>query len=188
MAFLSEVVAAAAAGETVRQAVLAHFDFLGQPGWYWMGSGDLRTADGQIWEGVGTLASIDGLDVPVGTTAPVATFTLSGVDVRVAALARQQSALVKGRDVRVLVQFYTEDWILLDAPVEVWSGSLDVMTYRALGEGKFIVSVTAESPWTGRNKPPFGFLNDTDQQARFPGDRGLELVGSLPNKAINWPT
>lgn len=188
MAFLSGVQAASAAGLTVRPAVLAHFDFLGQPGWYWMGFGPLVTADGQVWDGTGAMARIDGLNVPIGTTAEAATFTLSGVDVRVAALARQQSALVKGRDVRVLVQFYTDEWGLADDPVEVWSGILDVMTYRALGEGRFAVSVTAENVWSGRNKSPFGFLNDTDQQARFPGDRGLELVGSLPNKAINWPT
>lgn len=188
MAFLSAVQAAAAAGLTVRPAVLAHFDFLGQPGWYWMGNGPLITADGQVWDGTGAMASIDGLNVPIGTTADVATFTLSGVDMRVAALARQQSALVKGRDVQVLVQFYTDEWGLADLPVNIWGGTLDVMTYLALGDGKFAVSVTAEGEWASRNKPPFGFLNDTDQQARFPGDRGLELVGSLPNKAINWPT
>lgn len=185
---LSQTQAAAAAGLTVRRAVLVHFDFLNQPGWYWLGHGPIRTADGQVWEGTGALGSIDGLTVPIGTTAESVTFTLSGVDVRVAALARSQSALVKGREVRVLVQFYTEEWGLADDAVDIWGGTLDVMTYRALGAGTYSVTVTAEGEWSGRNKPPFGYLNDTDQQARFPGDRGLELVASLPGKAINWPT
>ncbi len=168
--------------------MLVYFDFGDAPGRYWLGGfGPLVTADGQIWEGDGGLGAVDGLDVPIGTSAPVATFTMSGVDVRVAALARQQSALVKGRLVQVFVQFFTDDIALLDAPVVAWTGILDVMTYRGLGEGKYAVSVTAETEWAARNKPPYGYLTDTDQQARFPGDRGLELVASLPGKAINWP-
>lgn len=188
MAFLSATQAAAARGQTVRIAVLAFFDFVGDPRWYWIGSGPLRTADGQVWEGTGSLATISGLATPIGTTAPSATFGLSGVDARVAALARKQSSTVKGREVRVYVQFYTDDLALLDAPVEVWSGDLDLMTYEVHDDGTYSVTVTAESPWANRSKAPYGFLNDTDQQARFPGDRGLELVGSLPGKAINWPS
>lgn len=188
MSFLSATQAAAAQGLTVRIAVLAQFDFVGDPRWYWMGDGPLRTADGQVWEGTAGLAQISGLTTPIGTSAPQATFALSGVDARVAALARRQSATVKGREVRVLVQFYTDALALLDAPVEVWSGDLDVMTYEVRDDGTYVVSVTAESPWASRSKAPFGFLNDTDQQARFPADRGLELVASLPGKAINWPS
>ncbi|GAB6842383.1 hypothetical protein HNR00_003591 [Methylorubrum rhodinum] len=192
MPFLTATQAAVAAGRTVRLAVLAYFDFADGPGRYWLyGAGPLVTGDGQTWDGTGTLAQIDGLDVPVGTTAPKATFTMSGVSARIAALARSQSANVRGRDVRVLVQFYVEATggaiVRLDDPIEVWSGEMDVMSYDALGNGQFSVSVSAEGPWTARNKPPFGFLTDTDQQARFPGDRGLELVASLPGKAINWP-
>ncbi|GEP12252.1 hypothetical protein [Methylobacterium gnaphalii] len=188
MAFLSNTQRAAAQGATVIAALLVSFDFTDAPAFYWTGDGPLKTADGQIWDGTSGLGQVDGLSAPVGTSAPQATFTLSGVSARVAALARQQSALVKGREVRVSVQFCAEDLALLDAPVEVYSGSLDVMTYQALGSGIFSVQTTAESPWTGRNKPPFGFLTDADQQARYPGDRGLELVAGLVAKTILWPS
>lgn len=190
MPFLSATQAAIAAGHTVRLAVLCEFDFVGGAGRYWLGFGPLLTADGRRWEGTGALGKIEGLDVPVGTTAPKTTFTLSGVDARAAALVRQQGAAVRGRDVRVLLQFYQEtggEIVRFDAPVEAWSGEMDLPRYDALGGGKFAVSVAAEGPWAARNKPPFGFYTDTDQQRRWPGDRGLELMASLPGKVVNWP-
>ncbi|MFY9292685.1 MAG: hypothetical protein WAP03_18625 [Methylorubrum rhodinum] len=190
MPFLSEAQAAVIDSLSVRLAVLCEFDFVGEIGRYWLGFGPLRSADGRLWQGTGNLAKIDGLDVPVGTSAPKATFTLSGVDARAAALVRMKGAAVLGRDVRVLVQLYRDvDGGLetVEAPFEAWSGEMDLPRYDVLGEGKYAITVSAEGPWTARNKPPFGFYTDTDQQARFPGDRGLELVASLPGKAINWP-
>ena len=186
MPFLNATLAAAARDQTVRLAVLVYFDFADAPGRYWLGYGPLRTADGQTWQGTGALASIEGLDAPTGTTAPKATFTMSGVDVRVAALVRASAAKVRGREVNVYVQFYDDDWAPLDDRISVWSGELDIPTYNMLGDGKYSVSVSAEGPWTARAKPPFGFYSDTDQQARFPGDRALELMASLVGKAVNW--
>lgn len=171
----------------VRLALLAWFDFVDDPRWYWTGFGPLRTTDDQIWEGTAGLTAISGLDVPIGTTAPQVTFTLSGTDPRMLVLARNQSDLVKGRAVQVFGQLFDEDWQVEGAQFHIWTGDLDVMTYNVSGEGTYTVQLTAESIWAGRRKPAFGFLTDTDQQARFPGDRGLELVASLPGKTIRWP-
>lgn len=99
MPFLCSAQAAAAAGPTVRQSVLGHFDFVGDSRVDWHGGfGPLLTVDGQTWQGDAVLRPIDGLDVPV------ATFTMSGVDVRIAAMARSQSQTVKSSLVQVFVQ------------------------------------------------------------------------------------
>lgn len=187
MTIFPATIAAALAGRVVRAAHLVAFDFLDDPRWYWLGFGPLRTADGQVWEGTGGIGEVDGLTFAIGTAAPQTTFKLSGVDARVIALAQQQSDRVKGREVRVYVQFLDENLALLDDPFEIWWGTLDVMTYEAAGNETYTVTASAEGVWTGRNKPPFGYFTDADQQARHPGDRGLEQVGSLPGKTITWP-
>lgn len=187
MPFLSNTVRAIMADVTVRAAICTKMDFVGGAKWYWPGFGPLRTADGQIWEGTSGLGMVSGLGASIGTSAPPVTFTMSGVDARVAALARQQSDLVKGRDVDCAIQFFGEFWQLLDF-LPVWSGEMDRMTYKADGSGTYVVTLSAEGVWTGRSRPPYGLYTDADQQARFPGDRGLEQVGSLPGKTINWPT
>ncbi len=187
MSFLSSTVRAIMAGVTVRGALCVKMDFTDGANFYWAGFGPLRTADNQIWDGTNNLASVSGLASAIGTIAPQTTFTMSGVSARVAALARSQSDLVKGRDVDVAIQFFADDWSLLDF-LPVWSGEMDRMTYKASGDGTFVVSLSAEGVWTGRSRPPFGLYTDADQQSRFPGDRGLEQVGSLPGKTINWPS
>lgn len=187
MAFLTTPTRAALSGVTVRLALLTYFEFADDPRRYWMGFGPLQTLDGPTWEGTAGLASISGLNVPIGTIAQQVSFSLSGVDARVAALARRQSDAVKGRPVTVFLQIFNEDWSLLGNPLHVWSGDLDVMSYDADGDGTYTVSVSAESIWATRRKPSFGFFTDADQQARSPGDRGLELMASLPNKTIIWP-
>lgn len=179
--------APAVAGPVARLALLAWFDFVGDPRWYWTGFGPLRTSGGQIWEGTAGLATISGLSVPIGTAAQQASFGLSGVDPRVIALARQQSAKVKGRDCSVYLQLFNEDWSLRGPVRHVWSGLLDVMTYKMEAGGTYSVDLTAENLWAGRRKPPHGYYTDADQQARFPGDLGCQYVASLPGKTINWP-
>lgn len=188
MPYLTALQAAAVSGQVVRRAVLVSFAFADAPAYYWQGYGPLRTADNQVWQGAGTLGEISDLDSPVGTSAPVARFTMSGVDVSVAAKARAGAPNVRGRLVQVMVQFYTDELGLVDSPVVAWTGVLDLPKYSADGTGRYTVTISAETEWVARNKPPFGFLTDTDQQVRFPGDRGLELVASLVNKAVNWPS
>lgn len=187
MSYLSPAALAAVSKGQVKLALLAHFDFVDDPRRYWLGFGLLPTLDGQSWEGTAGLGSISGLNVPIGTVAQQVSFRLSGVDARVAKLARRQSDLVKGRAVTVFVQIFNDDWSPLGLPLHVWSGELDVMSWEQNDDGSFVVKVTAESIWAARRKSPYGFYTDADQQARSPGDRGLELMASLPGKTITWP-
>lgn len=190
MGYLPGTLAALAAGRTVRAAELVFFDFLAEPMRYWRGAGPLRTPDGIVWEGTGGLGSISGLDLALGTAAPKGTFAIAGTDPRIIAVAGAQSSRVKGREVELYLQFFDEGWAPLDLPVSLWWGEMDRMTFTAAADGdtmSYTVSVAAEGAWTGRSRPAFGFWTDTDQQARAPGDRGLEQVPSLPGKTIRYP-
>ena len=183
---LDPTIAGAVSAPVVRASLLADLEFADDPRRYWLGFGPLL-AGGVYWEGTAGLARISGLSAPIGTTAQQVTFSLSGVDARTVALAKSQSARVKGRPATVFLQLFDPDWQTLGDPIHLWSGAMDLMTYRIAGGGLYEVSLSAESIWAGRRKPAFGFYTDADQQARHPGDRGLEQIAGLAGKTINWP-
>jgi len=182
-------------GRAVGCALLVQMDFASVTRRWWMGFGDLVTNDGSTWQGVGDLISVEGLDEDRGTVAGPMTFTLSGVDAEIVALARNASDQVQGRRVTVYLQFFditpndagVEPWAPLDMPDAVKVGRMEQMRYVAEGPTLRQVVVTAEGFWAGRNRPPFALYTDRDQNARFPGDRGLEQVGDLVSKTIRWP-
>jgi hypothetical protein len=170
-------------------------DFRDTPRRWWPGFGDL-VAGGFTWQGTGEFLSLSGLDQPFGTVAPKVTFQLSGIDPTLVTLARQAADRVKDRRVTVFIQFFdvspdnagVQPWATLDAPYVVWSGIMDQMTYVAEGPSQRAISLTAESLWTKRRRPAYGLYTDRDQNARFPGDRGLEQVVDLVTKTIRWPS
>lgn len=194
MGFFPATIAAKLAGREVSAALLCHMDFRLEPKRWWTGFGPLD-AGGQTWLGTGELIQIDGLEQPIGTVAPKTTFQLSGIDPSLVTLARQASDRVKDRRCTVYLQFFdltpddasVQPWSTLDQPFAVWSGMMDQMSYSAQGPAQRSITLTAESLWTNRRRPAYGLYTDRDQNARFPGDRGLEQVVDLVNKTIRWP-
>lgn len=194
MSFFPQAIAAKLAGREVGMALLCFMDFREVPRRWWTGAGELE-AGGHTWLGTGEFISIDGLEQPIGTNAPKTTFTLSGVDADIVLLARQASDRVKDRRCTVYLQFFdvtpedgeVQPWAKLDDPFAIWSGIMDTLSYAADGPGSRTVTLTAESLWTNRRRPPYGYWTDRDQNSRFPGDRGLEQVVNLVNKQSRWP-
>lgn len=194
MGFFPETVGAKLAGRTVAASLLVHMEFAETPRRWWLGFGPLE-AGGHTWLGTGEMIAIDGLEQPIGTVAPKTTFQLSGIDAQLVLLARQASDRVKDRRCTVYIQFFdiapsdasVQAWSTLDDPFAIWSGRMDQMSYTAQGPAQRGISLTAESLWTNRRKPAYGYWTDRDQNARFPGDRGLEQVVNLVSKTIRWP-
>lgn len=195
MAFFNETVSAYLDGRSLGASYLVFMDFRDAPRRWWTGFGTLHTA-GTDWQGTGEVISIDGLQSSIGMSAPQTTFTLSGVDPDIVAQAKAGSERVKDRRVRVYIQFFhinpsdagNQVWANLDQPSVIWSGRMDTIRFTADGPSQRSITVTAESLWTNRSRPPYGLYTDRDQNARFAGDRGLEQVASLVNKTIRWPT
>lgn len=194
MGYFPQAIAAKLADRQIAASLLCFMDFRVTPRRWWMGFGTLE-AGGHSWQGMGELIQIEGLEQPIGTVAPKTTFQLSGIDATVVSLARNASDRVKDRRCTVYLQFFditpndasVAPWTLLDAPFAIWSGKMDQMTYSAQGPAQRSVTLTAESLWTNRHRPVFGLWSDRDQNARFPGDRGLEQVPSLVKKQVRWP-
>lgn len=187
MGFFSETIAAKLADREIAASYLVFAEFRETPRRWWHGFGTVRLA-GHDWIGTGELIGIEGLEQPVGTAAPKTTFTLSGIDATIVQMVRQASDRVKDRRITVYVQFWdVADFMPLDQPYAVWSGKMDQISYAARGSDQRTITLTAESVWVNRKRPPYGFLTDRDQNARFPGDRGLEQVVNLVSKTVRWP-
>lgn len=178
-------VAALAAGHRVSRAVLAEFAFRSSTQRFWDGLRWL-TAGGQQWLGAGQLISIDGLEHAAGMGASAATFRLSGVDATLLAIAADSRSEVAGRRCAVYWQFLDESTgTALDDPIALWVGTMDVMTFAA-GVDAQSITLTAETRFSRRVRAPWGMLTDADQQARYPGDRGLEFMPTLISKTVDW--
>lgn len=186
MSYFPQTIAVYLAGSVVRQALLVHFDFLTRPMRLWLGHGTLD-AGGHEWSGLGEFGGISGIESAIGGTAPQVTFTLSGVEPKLVTAGLSASEEVKGRDATVFLQFFDDTLQPLDAPYAVWLGTMDVMRVKAEGADRRTIEVTAETLFTRRAIPPFGFLSDRDQQRLFPGDRGLEQMPAMTNKSVQWP-
>lgn len=191
MSIFPETIKAHLAGRTVRVSFLVLFDFVTQPMRIWTGAGKI-TAGGQDWYGLGQLGSISGLEQAVNGEAPETTFVLSGINSEIVSLARDEwSDEGKDRLAKVLIQFHNLDddgpLELFDDPYAIWAGRMQTPRFELQGPTKRRITVAAESLFSLRSRPSFSQYTDTDQKARFPGDRGFEFVPGLINKTVTWP-
>lgn len=189
MGFFPDTVAARLSGRTIRCARLVYLDFADEPGLYWEGgTGLLATNDGRQWLGAGELGSISGIESAIGGTAPQVTLTLSGASAKHIRESVAAETNVKGRDATVFMQFFDEETIApLDNPYAIFLGIMDVMTVQMQDPTTWTIELTVESLFTKRAMPPWGYLSDRSQQARFPGDLGLAEMGNMRFDAPFWP-
>lgn len=191
MSLFPETIQAHLAGRTVRASFLVLFDFVSRPMRVWTGAGKI-TSGGNDWWGLGSLASISGLEQAVNGEAPETTFVLSGINSEIVSVARDEfEAEAKDRLAKVLLQFHNDHddqpLELFDAPYSIWAGRMQTARFELQGPSKRVITVNAESLFSLRSRPAFSQYTDADQQARFEGDKGFEFVPGLINKIVPWP-
>lgn len=188
---LSETIQALLEGRTVRVAHLVEFCFDGQARRLWNGSYKITTG-GHDWFGIRKLGSIEGLEHDGDLQSAELKFSVSGVDSRLLAMAVSENPEgYIGEIVKVYYQFFDEDWQLLDDPVARAAGIIDgVEVTRQPMEGggtRRVITITAQNIFYGRGIPPASFFTNSDQQQRFPGDRGLSYLSELQDTNIPFP-
>lgn len=191
MSFFPDTIREVLAGRTVRASFLVLFDFTSVPMRVWTGAGKI-TAGGFDWYGLGALGSISGLEQAVNGEAPETTFILTGINSEIVSKVREEfSDEAKDRLIKVLIQFHNEDddkpLTLFDQPFAIWAGRMQVPNFEIQGPTTRKITVSAESLFSLRSRPVFSQYTDTDQKARFAGDRGMEFVAGLVNKTVTWP-
>lgn len=183
---MAETVQALSEGRHVAVATLFEFQFLSRTVRFWDGTGKL-TAGGSEWDGSGKVITVSGLEQAAGLGAGAATFTLSGTTPELLAAAVTAEIEVKNRPCAVYIQFLSDPYTVYDEPQAVWAGNMDTLVFKGDVRNQSI-TLTAESLFVERIRAPYGYMTDTDQQARWPGDRGFEFMPKLINKTVPWLT
>jgi hypothetical protein len=75
----------------------------------------------------------------------------------------------------------------LQVDANVWSGYMDTLSVDdQTGQATVEIAIEHKMATWDRARPRL--YTDAQQQALFPGDRGLEYVADLENATLVWPT
>lgn len=165
---------------------LIRFDFKSETKRVWLGFGKLRTLDGNLWDGLGEIGSIEGLTGLADVTAPAGKLVASGVSPDILAIARGEVDDFTNRTVGIFLQAFDANGQCISLPVPL---ALRIMTTMEVSRdaNTRTIAINHEGPYTGRGRPPGGYYSHADQQFRFPGDMAFEFTPFMLNKTIAWP-
>lgn len=191
MAAFSAELTAAIRANTAGVKTLVEMQFASATMRVHTGFGSL-VAGAQTWSGVGDLVSISGLEQTTQGEAGQATFMVSGVSADLLAAAKtEDGAEYRQRPITVYLQFFdVATDAAIGSPIAIWTGLMDNMRIsRTNGdEGPLrTITLTAETLFQDRARPPYGSYSDADQKARYAGDKGCERVAGLVDTVVKWP-
>jgi hypothetical protein len=138
---------------------------------------------GYDWLGIGTFGDVSGLTESAELERKTVTYTLRGVpsDLIAVVLGEQY----QGRPDKVYLGFFhTATRQLIADPELLHAGRMDVSTIR---EGNSCtITVSSESRIAAWSRPIVRRYTDTEQQRKYPGDKGLEFISQAAQKEIVW--
>ncbi|MCQ4575425.1 MAG: hypothetical protein NOU37_09305 [Candidatus Brocadiales bacterium] len=137
---------------------------------------------GNDYLGVGDLGGIDSIEEGSELQSSSISMSLSGIPNTYVSEALGQE--YQNRLAKVYKGFLDENYQLIADPVLEFEGEIDEMN---LEEGKTAtIMLTATNELSKWETPKIRRLTNADQQARFPGDKGLEFVNKIAEKVISW--
>jgi hypothetical protein len=184
----SDPAAAAARGPAPRIALLAEFDFASGMARAWTGVGELAWAE-RVFLGTGDLIGIGAIEETIEARSAGITMTLSAAAMGDLAGFILDQALAEvnsfqGRPVRLWLALLADDATLLAEPVPLAEMRMDTM---AIADGRDArITLTAEGELGDLDRPRIRRFTNEDQQAEFPGDRGLEYVPGVQELNFKW--
>lgn len=140
------------------------------------------TVGGYEWRGVsdpvsGVLVSVDSIDDPRFGEAAAINIVLSGVNVAFWQSVKADARDLEGRDANIYWGAFdpeTGENIIFK---KLLPGKMSAPSLHRQGIGTRYVGLTIEGFWQAQNYPFGGRWNGADQKRRYPGDKGLDLVG-----------
>ena len=165
----------------VRVTVLVKMEFT---------SGTLRVAlsdrtitfGGFDYVGAGALGKISPIGETTDLSAEGIALEISGIPTTYVNLAMGED--IQGRLVTVYQAFLDANYALIDAPVVMFRGRMDVMDIR-LG-ATATLSLRVENRLADWDRPRIRRYTHQDQIARFSADKGLEFVAQTTEREITW--
>jgi hypothetical protein len=181
----SQLIRAIQAQSTLYLSHLVRLDFTSGTEYVWTGVGLFRDNKGQVWKGLGELASITDFDRDI-VSGQTPTFSLSGVDPAMAARALASSSEIKGRWFTIFEHYFNDTWAPLDDPKAIMVGLMDRATSTVTAD-KATISIATLTCLHRRRRPALAYLSDATQQTLYPGDRGCSEIPRLVHADEIWP-
>jgi hypothetical protein len=141
------------------------------------------TWGGSSWDGVGELGGISIVEEGVEIRPLRVKLTLSGIDASLVSSAMTEE--YHGRPADIYAGALDSDYQLVADPDVIWSGYMDHMAV-SLDKGTGIIELVCENKFARWDLQRTIYYSDAEQQARFPGDLGLEYQAQLQDKNDQW--
>lgn len=140
-------------------------------------------AGGYEWRGVsdplgGQMVGVSQVEDPRFGQAAKIDITIGSVNVAFYQSVKADARDIEGRSAKIWFGMFdpeTEELIMFK-PVFA-RGFMSAPTLRRQGVGTRQIGLTIESMWQSQNYPFGGRWTPADQRRRYPGDKGLDLVG-----------
>lgn len=142
---------------------------------------DLQWAN-KTWTGLMGVGDLDAIKENTENKAANIKMTLTGIPRDLVGVSINEN--YQGRAVNIYLGALDENIRLYDSPVLVWAGKMDTMSV-ALGETAAI-QLKCESNLVDWSRPKIRRYTDQEQQARFPGDLGLQFVNKMADLELTW--
>ncbi|RMC37491.1 hypothetical protein [Paracoccus alkanivorans] len=174
----------------IGHAALVHMDFLDAPKRWWTGYGDLEVG-GFTWQGLGDLISISPIETSYEVSAQDVTFELAATP-EMLALALAAKSRVRDRSVTISCELFAMEDVSVGpndiqrgqpvaSPFSMFSGTMQRMPWKAEGPNSRTIQLECHGLFLRRNAAALGLWNDSDQKARYFGDKGFERLPIYAN-------
>lgn len=141
------------------------------------------TVSGKEYFGAGNLGSIS--PVSEGTDLDPQEFKIVVAGVSESSLAAIVTSNYLNREVTCLTALVDDQGQIIGEPMHSFSGNTDEVQVEMGSVGRITITVRDElADWA---RPRIERYTNSDQQARYPGDKGLEYVSQVADKEIVWP-
>jgi hypothetical protein len=141
------------------------------------------TFGGDTYSGVGQFGGVTPAEESSDLSRTTLNLTLSNIPGDMGAIALGEH--YQGRTATLYLGYIDPDTQQLAGdPVILYRGRMDTMDVEQ-GD-TFTVTVGIESRFAAWDKPAVRRYNNADQQARYPGDRGMEFAEQSAEKQVVW--
>lgn len=166
----------------IRPVFFVELDFLSAPVRLWNGIGEIEW-DEKTWTGAGDLLGFDDIEEASDGSATTVTITVSGVPSDLTGPIYQDQW--QGRSAYIWFGLFDEDGLIIEEPVMLRQGVMDILTDADDGEtATFALVIQTEALDQGNNRS--WRLTNEIQQEFFPGDKGLEYTVALQKIPLRW--
>ena len=148
----------------------------------WSGIGNFTGSDGLTYTGAGELLNIENVDEDKELSSTNMTIGISGLSENIVTYATTED--YQNRPMTIKMFFFHPDTDDEIGNVILFKGRMDTLT--VVDGDSFSVVISAENKLIDLTRPKNLFYTAETQNFLYSGDKGLEFVASIQNKAIVW--